>query len=54
LLIAEQNIAFLELADGVSSVEGRRMRHSGTTKGLNDGKKTASCFFGAANHEEAR
>jgi ABC-type branched-subunit amino acid transport system ATPase component len=53
-LFAEQNIAFLELADGVSFVEGGRMRYSGTTEGLNDDEKLRAAFFGAANNEEAR
>lgn len=54
LLIAEQNIAFLELADQVSVVEGGTMRYSGTADGLNNDEKLRAAFFGVASNEEAR
>lgn len=46
LLIAEQNVAFLELADRVSVIEGGRDTFSGTAKEMRSRENLRTAFFG--------
>lgn len=46
MLLAEQNVAFLELADRVYVLEGGRIRFEGTVENLHRDEVLASAFFG--------
>ncbi|MHB1593547.1 MAG: ABC transporter ATP-binding protein [Streptosporangiaceae bacterium] len=46
MLLAEQNVAFLELADRVYVLEGGRVRFDGTVADLRRDETLASAFFG--------
>lgn len=46
LLIAEQNVAFLELADRVYVLEGGRVRFEGTVSALEGNQAVRDAFFG--------
>ncbi|MHB1639430.1 MAG: ABC transporter ATP-binding protein [Candidatus Dormibacteria bacterium] len=46
LLVAEQNIAFLELADRVYVLEGGRVRFEGTVSALEGNQEVKEAFFG--------
>ena len=46
LLVAEQNVAFLELADRVYVLEGGRVRFEGTVSALEGNQAVREAFFG--------
>ena len=46
LLVAEQNIGFLEIADRVSVLEGGHIRFSGTVAAMNDDADLRKAYFG--------
>ena len=46
LLVAEQNIGFLEIADRVSVLEGGHIRFSGTVAAMNDDAELRKAYFG--------
>ncbi|WP_298335700.1 ABC transporter ATP-binding protein [Ferrimicrobium sp.] len=46
LLVAEQNVSFLEIADTVSVLEGGRIRFSGTKDSFSDDTALRDAFFG--------
>ncbi len=46
LLIAEQNIGFLDIADRVLVLEGGRIRFTGTVAAMNDNAELRKAYFG--------
>jgi branched-chain amino acid transport system ATP-binding protein len=50
MLLAEQNVAFLELADRVVVLEGGRVRFSGSVAQLQADTALADAFFGLEGH----
>ena len=52
LLIAEQNVAFLDLADRVFTMEGGRIRFQGTVEALHADDALRQAYFGLGSGEE--
>ena len=53
ILVAEQNIAFLDLADRVEVIEGGRVRFSGDVADLRSDQELADAFFGLEGRPSA-
>ncbi|HUA77921.1 MAG TPA: ABC transporter ATP-binding protein [Acetobacteraceae bacterium] len=52
LLVAEQNVQFLDLADHVFTIEGGRTRFSGTVAALSADDHLRRAYFGLAGEED--